>query len=185
MSSVSVLFCRRDSNYKKLGVDVWDIDRDAMRWPGGNSLIAHPPCAQWGRLRQFATPDPKLKQCSIYAAEQVRRWGGVLEHPYLSRLWDYVNLPLPGDRDQHGGWTLPISQFWFGHPCEKMTWLYIVGCDPDSVPAMPIVIGRPERCIKASKGRRLPVVTKAEREHTPIELARWLISIARICNQIT
>jgi hypothetical protein len=52
---VSVLFARADSNYKQLGVDVWDTERDAMNWPGGNAGIYHPPCRYWGSLRKFAT----------------------------------------------------------------------------------------------------------------------------------
>lgn len=34
---VAVLFARADSVYKELsGTDVWDIRRDATRWPGGS-----------------------------------------------------------------------------------------------------------------------------------------------------
>ncbi len=34
--TVAVLFARQDSVYKQLpGTDVWDIDRDARKWPGG------------------------------------------------------------------------------------------------------------------------------------------------------
>jgi hypothetical protein len=34
---VAVLFARADSVYKALdGCDVWDIERDARRWPGGS-----------------------------------------------------------------------------------------------------------------------------------------------------
>lgn len=45
MSGVAVLFARQDSHYKSIaGVDVWDIDRDARKWPGGMPVVAHPPC---------------------------------------------------------------------------------------------------------------------------------------------
>lgn len=41
---VSVLYVRNDSVYKELDVDCWDIERDARKWPGGNPVVAHPPC---------------------------------------------------------------------------------------------------------------------------------------------
>jgi len=32
---IAILFARRDSIYRTIaGCDVWDIDRDARRWPG-------------------------------------------------------------------------------------------------------------------------------------------------------
>ena len=183
---VSVLFARRDSYYKSLGVgvDVWDVDRDAMKWPGGNSLIAHPPCRLWGRMRQFAKADNVEieKQYAIFSVEQVRRFGGVLEHPYKSTLWELARLPAPGKRDEYMGWTLPVNQHQFGHRAEKKTWLYIVGCEPKDIPDMPLVLGRASHCIRPTKNYpRLPTVTKAEREHTPVEFAKWLIALADLC----
>jgi hypothetical protein len=62
----------------------------------------------------------------------------VLEHPIYSRLWDVMELPPPGERDAWGGWTLPVHQFWWGHDCEKRTWLYIVGCEPEAIPDNPV-----------------------------------------------
>ncbi len=48
---VSVLFARSDSIYKTLdGCDVWDIERNALSWPGGNPVVAHPPCQRWGKF---------------------------------------------------------------------------------------------------------------------------------------
>jgi len=52
----AVLFARADSIYKQLDCDVWDQERDALRWPGGASIVAHPPCRSWGRLRKLAKP---------------------------------------------------------------------------------------------------------------------------------
>ena len=52
---VAVLFARADSVYKTLpGCDVYDIDRDALTFPGGNQVVAHPPCRAWGQLRYWA-----------------------------------------------------------------------------------------------------------------------------------
>lgn len=88
LGPVAALFVRADSIYKTMpGVDAWDIERDARKWPGGCPVVAHPPCRAWGRLRQFAKPRPDEKDLAPWAVEKVRRWGGVLEHPANSSLW--------------------------------------------------------------------------------------------------
>lgn len=180
--NVSVLFAREDSIYKSLGADVWDKERNALEWPGGNPLIAHPPCRLWGRLRQFAKGDPEEKEYALWAVEQIRKYGGVLEHPAQSTLWKEAGLPLNGSRDEYGGWTLPINQHTFGHRAEKKTWLYICGCEPKDIPDIPLVLGKATHCIRPTKSYpRLPSVTKAEREHTPPKLAEWLIELAGRC----
>ena len=182
---VTALFVRQDSIYKTMpGVDAWDIDRDARRWPGGGPAVAHPPCRAWGRLRSFANPRPDEKELAIWAVEQIRRFGGVLEHPAGSTLWGAVDLPKPSQRDQFGGWTLPINQHWWGHRAEKATWLYIVGCNPSDLPPIPYRIDEPTHVVQTRKrqGYR-PHITKAEREHTPPHLAEWLVDVARRCGK--
>ena len=38
---VAALFCHPKSIYKTLpGVDAWDRQRDALKWPGGEPIIA-------------------------------------------------------------------------------------------------------------------------------------------------
>ena len=182
---VSVLFARTDSNYKELSnVDVYDAERNALTWPGGTPVIAHPPCRAWGRLRQFANPEPGEKEYALWAVKMVREHGGVLEHPAQSTLWSEAGLPKGQERDEFGGWTLPINQHSFGHRAEKKTWLYICGCEPSDIPMMPLVLGRATHCIRPTKSYpRLPSVTKAEREHTPPDLAEWLVELARRCER--
>jgi hypothetical protein len=183
MREVAVLFARADSVYKELpGCDVWDIERDALKWPGGAPVVAHPPCRAWGRLRQFAKPRDGEKELALWAVDQVRRFGGVLEHPEGSTLWPTVGLPAPGQRDAFGGWTLAIHQYEFGHRAEKATLLYIVGCDPEDLPEIPLRLGEATHCIRPTKSYpRKPSVTKPEREHTPRPLAEWLVELARRC----
>ncbi len=178
---MAVLFARADSVYKTLsGCDVWDIERDARRWPGGAPVVAHPPCRSWGRLRTFAKPRPGEKELALWAVEQVRCWGGVLEHPAASQLWPACGLPEPGRFDSAGGWTLPIHQHWFGHRAEKATLLYIVGVAPRDVPEMPMRIDEPTHVVQSRKRQNYrPHITKAEREHTPLVLAQWLVELAR------
>jgi len=183
-ADVAVLFARAKSNYKAIpGCDVWDIKRDALKWPGGCPVVAHPPCGAWGRLRHFSRPRPGEKDLALWAVEMVRKWGGVLEHPSKSRLWVEAGLPRPGERDEFGGWTLPISQWWWGHRAEKRTLIYVVGCDPRDAPPIPFRIGEASHVIQSRRrgeGHR-PHVSKTEREHTPPLLASWLFELARKC----
>lgn len=194
MEAVAALFVRKDSIYKEMpGVDAWDAERDARTWAGGCSLVAHPPCRAWGTLRALAKPRHDEKELAVWAVAQVRKFGGVLEHPKRSTLWPHCGLPAIGEKDEFGGWTLPIFQSSFGHRAEKATLLYIVGCAPAQIPDMPLVLGEASHVI-ASSGRRTdgtrirrgdigwrPEVNKSEREHTPAELAVWLVALARRC----
>jgi hypothetical protein len=185
---VAVLFARSDSNYKAIDCDVWDELRDARKFEGGQPVVAHPPCRAWGRLRQFANPMPWEKDLALFAVDQVRRWGGVLEHPAGSKLWDAAGLPRPGSVDNFGGWTLPILQKDFGHKAEKATWLYIVGVAPAQLPVLPLVLGEAKYVVSSSgrrkdgtRSKRRPEITKSEREHTPPLLASWLVQVAGLC----
>jgi len=192
--TVAVLFTRADSIYKTLeGVDVWDAQRDALRWPGGSPVVAHPPCRAWGQLSHMAKPRENEKELGLWAVDRVRQYGGVLEHPKQSKLWAAKKLPLPNETDEFGGWTLPIFQCNFGHTAEKPTYLYIVGLAPESMPPMPIFPGK-EACIIGSHGRRSDgsrlqpgeygyrkSCFRPDREHTPPKLAEWLVNVAREC----
>lgn len=100
----TILFARRDSIYKSMGLDVWDIDRDARGYMGSAPVIAHPPCRAWGRLAHMAKPRYDEKELAIFAVNQVRRVGGILEHPEFSGLW------------------------------AKATWLYMVGIEVNYIP---------------------------------------------------
>lgn len=139
--TVAVLFARKDSVYKSLpGCDVWDIERDARLWPGGLPIVAHPPCRTWGRLRHFAKAPEGESELALWVIEQIHKYGGVLEHPAGSLLWATANLPKPGEVDERG-FTLWISQFWFGHRADKPTWLYVSGLIPADLPPIPFECG--------------------------------------------
>ena len=169
-AACSVLFARTDSIYKALGCDVWDLERNALLWPGGNPVIAHPPCRSWGTLRKLAKPRPGEKALAAWAVYQVREFGGVLEHPANSRLWPELNLPRPGEVDEYEGWTYIAPQWWWGHRAEKLTRFYIVGTR--NLPEVPYRIGEAERVVTNRKGIRKghpsfkTEITKQEREAT-------------------
>lgn len=177
---VAVLFARKDSIYKALpGCDVYDLERNALTFPGGLPVIAHPPCRSWGRLRAFSKGDRKEKQLAIWAIRQVRKYGGVLEHPETSLLWRLLNLPLGSRRDRWGGFTLSVDQCWFGHKARKRTWLYIVGVEPGNIPAYcPNFEPVSFRVASSQRKFQRPEISKAEREATPPAFARFLIEIA-------
>jgi hypothetical protein len=181
---ITVLFARRDSIYKSIpGVDVWDVDRNATMWPGGGPVVAHPPCRSWSRLRAFAKPTQSEIQLVTFAISAVREWGGVLEHPESSFAFTQFGLPFPGQEDAWGGWTISIPQFWWGHKAEKRTWLYIAGCEPRSIPPIPLQLGEASHVVASSgrSTRKRPVLSVADREHTPEAFAHWLIDLASRC----
>lgn len=183
-AEVAVLFARADSIYKTLPeCDVYDIERDARTYDGDLPVVAHPPCRAWGRLRAFAKPRPDERNLGRLAVALVREFGGVLEHPAGSLLWPAQRIPYPGaGRDAWGGWTLAAPQKWWGHKAEKATWFYIVGQDPRGIPDLPIVLGDAAYVVQSRKRHDYrPHITKAEREATPPDLARWLVEVARRC----
>jgi hypothetical protein len=156
-------------------------------------VVAHPPCRAWGRFAHMAKPREGERDLAPWAVDQLRQFGGVLEHPLGSRLWPELGLPQPGQRDAWGGWATMICQHWFGHRAEKRTLLYVVGCEPGDAPAPLFLLGgathviaqgrqpRPDlgrgRLKKGVPGWR-PEVTPREREHTPPALAEWLVDLA-------
>lgn len=195
--TVAVLFARRDSIYKTLpGVEVYDMERDARTYDGPWPVVAHPPCRAWGRLRHMASPNPEERNLARLAVALVREFGGVLEHPAASKLWPAQRLPAAHGacRDQFGGWTLGITQHWWGHKATKKTLLYIVGCSPNDIPALPELRLGDGTHVVAQDGRRAdgsrwakddprkrPECTKPEREHTPLDLGLWLVALAERC----
>lgn len=172
-AGVSVLFARSDSCYFDLVADVWDAERDARNYAGSNPVVCHPPCRGWGRLRHMAKPRPDEKALALFAVEQVRRCGGVLEHPMGSALWSAAGLPALGCFDAWGGFTLLVDQGWFGHPAPKPTYLYVAGVERQAVPQLPVQLQR--------AGGRTVSLTVAQREATPADFAKWLVSLAALC----
>jgi hypothetical protein len=193
-SPVSVLFVCYGSAYKAMqGVATYGLPfRDARAYRGGTPIVAHPPCRAWSTLKAFAKPPPGERWLAVWSVLQLRRNGGVLEHPKGSSLWRRMNLPEPyQEPDAWGGWTMEVDQFHWGHKARKRTWLYIVGTY--DVPAVPYraggpthVIDRPGRARKneqPNSAAKKPWCSHAEREQTPPAFARWLVEVARRCRQ--
>lgn len=137
---IAALYVIRGGVYYDLAdVDPWDEQRDARLYAGPYSVVAHPPCARWGRY-YWGGPSSKVRHklgddggCFERALSAVRRYGGVLEHPAYSRAWAAFGLNTPHRdgrwwaADWHGGWTCHVEQGHYGHRARKATWLYAVG----------------------------------------------------------
>jgi len=182
--NVAVLFCRKNSNYKNLVSECYDIDRNARTFDLEIPVIAHPPCRAWGMLRQFAKPRPDEKDLALFAIEIIRTNGGVLEHPRGSTLFPKY-LPLPGQTDSFGGFTICISQKDFGHPAEKKTFLYVCGMSKNELPRLPISFDPVLFTIDTPKGKNTlkKQCSKSWRERTPDLLMKYLIEIAEQCKK--
>ena len=156
-SDLAALFTCRSSPYRALGLDCYDLARDALSYTGAGRVIAHPPCRSWGRYSHVAKARPGEYDLALWALDLVRRNGGVLEHPRSSKLWRHV---------QPGETTLVIRQCDFGHRAEKETRLFYAKMPP--LPALP----------DPYSGPLVPVelMGRQERERTPLLLAQWLVS---------
>lgn len=154
------LFTCASSPYLALGLECFDLVRDARSYRGDGRVICHPPCRAWGRYEFCAKPRPGERDLALWALDLVRRNGGVLEHPASSKLWRHLQ---PGDT------SFLIRQCDFGHRAEKLTRLFYAGMPP--VPALP----------PRYEGPLVPVTNmwRGERERTPDVLAEWLVTWCR------
>lgn len=202
---VAALYVQTDGCYFGLPhVDPWDERRDARLYGGPWPVVAHPPCQRWGKLWAGSpiwikrTGERKIKGddggCFAAALDAVRRFGGVLEHPWQSHAWPHFGLNIPPrsggwvPADSHGGWTCCVEQGRYGHYARKPTLLYAVGV---ALPDLDWGIGEPrldpeiiER-MGLKRAKRLGEVggkgggqNSTPRIHTPKPFRDLLISIA-------
>lgn len=202
---IAALFVRPDGPYTgRPDVDAWDEARDARLYAGPWPVVAHPPCARWGRY-WFGGPSARVRRelgddggCFASALDSVRQWGGVLEHPEASHAWARFGLARPPRSggwiaaDMLGGWTCCVEQGAYGHPARKATWLYAV-VPPERLPTL---IARAHgdfvrlddgyhtaeerrRAVRTGVCQRL---SHRQRELTPEPFAELLLSIARSCH---
>ena len=174
------------------GVDAWGLERDATTYAGPYPVVAHPPCGHWGRYSHKAHDDGHTGPIAV---AQVRKWGGVLEHPRDSKLWRECGLPRPGELpDEFGGFTVLVFQRDWGHRADKPTWLAIYGCPMDRLPAMPAPsppkqMWSPARRVLSDarsvrpRGTRgvLEMLSKNQRHLTTPQFAEWLVEVASRC----
>ncbi|MBT2300422.1 hypothetical protein J7E70_08080 [Variovorax paradoxus] len=143
---IAALFVETDGAYFGMhGVEPWDEIRDARRYVGPHTVVAHPPCQRWGKYWHGAPNKPHQHRlgsdqgCFAAALTAVRNYGGVLEHPAHSKAWKYFGLAHPPaaggwvKADDFGGWTCHVEQGHYGHLSRKATWLY---ANADDLPAL-------------------------------------------------
>lgn len=203
---VAALFVETGGSYYGLpSVDPWDQVRDARQYRGPHPVVAHPPCQRWGKLwagqplHIKRTGERKVKGddggCFASALANVRRCGGVLEHPWGSHAWSHFGLNKPPraggwiSADFLGGWTCCVEQGRYGHYARKPTLLYAFGVE---LPEMdwgigasrldPVVIER-MGLVRAKRlgevGSRGGGKDSAPRIGTPTPFRDLLISMAR------
>jgi hypothetical protein len=186
--TVAVLYADMGGPYPHIpGVEVWALPwRDARRYEGPWPVVAHPPCGPWGKLRHMYRGSEH--DCGPIAVAQVHAFGGVLEHPAGSLLWDAVGLPKPGDWNDYNGFTIELNQCDWGHVARKKTWLYCYGIGRELLvtpePRDPThwVSGGRGRSGKKAKTTPVPpgikVCSAQQRRRTPPDFARYLVSLA-------
>ena len=183
--TVAALYIDPRGPYPKMAnVECWDAERDAELYPGPWPVVAHPPCGPWSKLRHLYTgSDAAL---GLVAAMHVRAFGGVLEQPAGSHLFDAAGLPRPGNVDEWG-FSMRVNQSDFGHVARKPTWLYFVGVDVLRVntpaPREPTHWCSGGRTKRPGMGATVPpgikVCSAQQRRRTPPAFAEWLVALAR------
>jgi len=186
---IAALYVDPRGPYPARGVECWDVTRDARAYAGPWPVVAHPPCGPWGRLRHLYRGSEH--DCAPCALEHVREFGGVLEHPAQSLLWECAYLPKPGEPcDAWGGYTIEVNQVEWGHVARKRTWLYLVGVPRSAITAPPFPGREPTHWISGGRGRvgkkaattpvppGIKVCSAQQRRRTPPAFAEWLIHLA-------
>lgn len=138
---IAALYVQKNGAYFGLeGVDPWDEERDARLYAGPYPVVAHPPCKVWsimGQCRPEIIPGDD-GGCFEAALVAVREYGGVIEHPALTRAFRHFGLPRPAGAGwtqifNDDGYSCEVDQAWYGHPANKRTWLYVYGLDPPAL----------------------------------------------------
>lgn len=173
---------------------------DAREYYGEQPVVAHPPCQLWVNLaavnwKRYGRQKPAWYDggddggCFAGALANVRRCGGVLEHPAYSHAWEHYGLVPPNlsgwSREYWPNvgpcrvlqyyWVCEIFQSAYGHRAQKRTWLLYCGKQSPfeldwSKPKGTHQIGWFDRA--------KPTLPKREASATPEKLAKTLVALA-------
>lgn len=200
--TVATLYIDPCGPYPRMsGIDCWDVVRDARKYKGPHPIVAHPPCGPWSKQR--ANYRGLEHDCAVRAVEQLYKFGGVLEHPAGSKLWEHMSLPLPGeegcgcyDRFAPGHrctrsafYTIEVTQVEWGHVARKRTWLLLSGVPREALESPPFPGRQPThwlsggRTKSSRKGSPVPpgikVCSAQQRRRTPPLFAEYLVRLAQ------
>lgn len=173
--NVAALYVEPRGPHPGLVAEWYDEARDARSYLGPGPVVAHPPCGPWSKLRAMCTLPPEVRDLALLAVEQVRTFGGVLEHPAGSLLWREAGLPPPESMfsDQYGGRSYEVAQGDYGHAAPKLTWLYAVRLGPCPFRSSNF---------RGDPGGRVESISKFARKATPAAFAAALVSWAATAN---
>lgn len=122
---ITVLCVEENSVYQILqGFDPYPASRNAYTFTGNNPIIAHPPCAQWSKLKGMAYTNAEEKDLAFFWLEKVQKNTGIFEHPVGSSFFREAGIKP----------TISIDQSWWGFPARKPTALYFHGIKPIAFP---------------------------------------------------
>lgn len=127
---IAVLGVAERSNYHKLHfpgheIILFDKAKDMRNFQFDSPVIAHPPCAQWSRCRNFAYDNPEEKALAFFCLQAVQVCGGILEHPHGSQFMrEFVGFEN----------CISVDQHWWHFPARKRTLLYFSQVKPLSFP---------------------------------------------------
>ena len=200
---VAALFVQPDGCYAGLPfVDAWPESRDARRYDGNLPVVAHPPCQLWGNLCavNYARWGGEHNRpgndhgCFAAAVEHVRRCGGVLEHPAMSKAFAAHDITPPVSRGWQrvtcGGWVCEVWQSAYGHRANKATWLYYYGENPPAELRWSRIRGTHQVGMPCRQGiyatepwRNKPSLNKREANATPEPFRDAMIALALQANK--
>lgn len=194
---VAALFVQPDGCYSNLPhVDLWPEERDARAYAGTLPVVAHPPCQLWGNLAavNFARWGGEHNRpgndqgCFQSAVDAVNTWGGVLEHPAMSKAFAAHGLTKPAgmgwQASLFGGWVCEVWQSAYGHRANKATWLYYNGENPPRELDWRRVVGSHQVGFQDQRGKSAnkPTLSKREANATPERFRDDLIALALEAN---
>jgi hypothetical protein len=191
---INALFVEKNGVYSSIpGVDVWDIERDAMLFRGNAPVVAHPPCNLWGRFaiinyeRWGGVHNIPRNDGGMFgfALSKVRSNCGVLEHPAHSYAWDAFRLVKP----LTPGWNYCgrneyVCEVWqsaYGHRARKKTWLLYCGEKPFEL-RWDKIEGTHQIGFHDQRGnhKNKPTISGKKASETPIQFRDELIRLATI-----
>jgi len=166
---IAVLCVAKRSVYRQMpGLECYGQERPAETFRGGMRVIAHPPCAQWSRLKGLSRRKLDEMWLGPLCFEHVRQEGGVLEHPAYSELWKYLGVR-----------PFVVSLRWFGFAAEKLTGLWFSQVE---IPRPDFSFELATHCVTSSLrsgSRKLLKMDSASAAATPPRLAEYLVTAVR------